>query len=77
MHLRKLIAKVATLAALSEAGFRALWQEQHPDALTLTFWKNLHEGFALFEKEHKPLAVSVRGDGRYEFRSEISSGSAR
>lgn len=64
-------------ARLTEAGLRALEEQQHPDAKTLAFWRNLQDGFSRFENEHKPLRVSVRGDGRYEFAGENSSSKLR
>jgi len=64
-------------ARLREAGFASLERELHPDSKTLAFWRNLQEGFLLFEKSHKPLTVQVRADGRYEFAAQISSSGAR
>ena len=64
-------------ARLTDAGLRLLEKEQKPDPGLLAFWQNLQEGFARFEKAHRPLQVRVRRDGRYELAAENSSGGTR
>jgi murein L,D-transpeptidase YafK len=55
---------------LTEDGFTSL-AKSHPNQPEVpAFWSNLRESFALFEKDHRALKVTVARDGRYRFNQE-------
>jgi murein L,D-transpeptidase YafK len=57
-------------ARLTASALDAL-AKSHPNQPDLiAFWNNLREGYDLFEKSHRALAVSVARDGKYKFREE-------
>jgi len=57
-------------ARLTEEGFKSLSQSHPRQPELLAFWSNLREGFDLFEKNHRPLKVTVASDGKYKFGEE-------
>jgi murein L,D-transpeptidase YafK len=63
-------------ARLTAGGFRELAQSHSSQPQLLAFWSNLQEGFALFEKDHRALKVTVSSDGRYKFGKEQGHGNS-
>jgi murein L,D-transpeptidase YafK len=62
---------------LTAEGFKSL-EKSHPNQPELlAFWRNLREGFDLFEKDHRALRVRVASDGRYEFDHQRGSLASR
>jgi murein L,D-transpeptidase YafK len=59
---------------LTEDGFKALAESHARQMDLLAFWRNLREGFELFERDHRALKVSVARDGKYKFSEEGRAG---
>lgn len=59
-------------ARLDERGFRDLAKSHMGQTDLLGFWKNLKQGFELFEKDHRLVMMRVNQDGRYEFPQEAA-----
>lgn len=53
---------------LDEDGMKSLNERYKDNNELLLFWKNLKEGFDIFESTHKLPEITVHMDGRYVFR---------
>lgn len=54
-------------ARLDSTGFAVLSREYHGDPQLVDFWKNLKQGFDLFEQYHTPPKVTITKKGAYVF----------
>src|SRR5262249_35285404 len=55
-------------ARMHEKGMRRLEREAAGNQTLLAFWRNLKEGFDIFENDRRLPAVTVDRQGRYIFR---------
>ena len=54
-------------ARLTDAFFSAVARTPAATPALVSFWRNLREGYDLFERDHRPAPVRVGSDGRYRF----------
>lgn len=54
-------------ARLTDDGFKALAATHENEPVLLVFWRNLKQGYDLFEKNHRLPRVKTRADGAYAF----------
>lgn len=52
---------------LTDDGFKALAATHENEPVLLVFWRNLKQGYDLFEKNHRLPRVKTRADGAYAF----------
>ncbi len=54
-------------ARLTDSGFKSLEQSHPHQEKLITFWRNLKEGYDLFENTHRLPHISTRPNGSYAF----------